>query len=183
VSTLAAGANWPRSSIRALVDTDPTRGVLLVSWLAGFALVVDRMVQHVDRFPLGIAVLTSLLVGPPVGFALVFVEALLTTWTGRWLGGQGTFTELRAAHAWSLVPVLGFLAIASVRATDLTSAESMAPAVAGIVLMVCSQGLAILLVAEVHGVSLARGIGALLLAWLLRLVVLFALGAAVIATI
>src|SRR5262249_713737 len=47
----------PRETIRSLVAEDPTRGVLVMSWLGGLALFLDRMTARVEeKFPLAMAV-------------------------------------------------------------------------------------------------------------------------------
>ena len=60
-----------------------------------------------DRFPLAAAMVTAVLAGPMLSFGLVFLQSLLTTGTGRLLGGEASPVELRAAFAWAQAPLLG----------------------------------------------------------------------------
>jgi hypothetical protein len=53
--------------------------------------------------PLGILVATVIL-SVFVGMLGIVIAAALLTWTGRWIGGEGSFINVRAAVSWSNVP-------------------------------------------------------------------------------
>jgi hypothetical protein len=94
----------PRATIRGIVDTDPTRNVLLLAVITGFNAVIGNTIQY----QLGIitALLTSLFGGALYGIAVLYLNGLLLSITGRWLGGIATSEQIRASQAWASVPVV-----------------------------------------------------------------------------
>jgi len=165
----------PRVAVRALVDSDPTRGVIVLAWLVGFSTFLTTLAAKTDdRFPFAFAAIMALVFGPLLNFTLVFVAALLTTWTGGALGGRGTPVELRAALAWAQAPLLFFLVLWIPRV--------FAPGrwgfpldVLELALLLWSEAVAVVLVAEVHGFSIPRGILAVFLAWAIKLALIVGL--------
>jgi hypothetical protein len=161
----------PRQTIRSIVATDPTRGVLLVSWLAGFALFLDALMPKVQpKFPAGAVVLGALAAGPLVAFFLVFVEALLTAVAGRLLGGRAGALELRTALAWANAPLLWLLVLWP--AQELVALPKLAVHVLGLAFFVWMEILAVVLVAEVQGFSIGRSLATILLAWLIKIAII-----------
>ena len=170
----------PRRAIRALIATDPTRGVLLIPWCAGLGMFLTGLAPKAnDKLPLAMMVVLAFLVGPLVSFALVFTSSLLTTYTGRLLGGAGQTVEVRAAMAWAQAPlVLGvILWVPLVTATGpwRTATQSL-----DVGMVIWSEAIALALVAEVHGFSFWRAVGAVLIAWIVRLALFVGLIVAVV---
>jgi hypothetical protein len=161
----------PRSTIRGLVATAPTRGVLVLPWLAGFGGFLCSIAPKTnDKFPLPFAVPMCLVVGPLLAYGIVFVSGFLTTWTGRMLGGQGQHHELRLALAWSQAPLLPSLVLWIPGAIP----GSFLASVVDLGLVLWSEALAVVLVAEVHALTLMRSFFAILLAWALKLALVVA---------
>jgi hypothetical protein len=176
------GAIWrsPRAAIRSLVEHDPTRGVIILAWLAGFGWFLTTLAAKADdRFPFPFAAAMAVVVGPLLNFGLVFVAALLTTGTGRALGGGGTFVHLRAALAWAQAPMLLFLVLWIPRAFA-PGRWSTPLDVLELAVLLWSETLAVVLVAEVHGFSIPRGILAIVLAWAIKLALIVGLMLAVV---
>jgi len=166
----------PRDTVRALVATDPTRGVIVLSWFVGLAMFLEPMTSKAsDRFPLPAAMVTALLAGPMLSFGLVFLQSLLTTGTGRLLGGEAGPVELRAAFAWAQAPLLGLLVLWWPAMSMPGGRGKLALDFAGVALFVWAEALAIVLVAEVHGFSKVRALGAILLAWVIKIALLVGL--------
>ena len=164
----------PRATLRVLLDTNPKRGVLLVSWLAGCALMLCRMAESAsDKLPLPAAALFSVLAGPLLGFFLVFTVALFVTWTGRWLGGKGAFYELRTALAWAYAPMLlGFLTWPPPSLIGHLWAFYANVAEWGLILW--CEVLAVLLIAEAHRFTVKRAIVSVILGWIIKISLLLA---------
>ena len=57
--------------------------------------------------PLYMILLGSAILAAPVGMLGFMITSALIHWTGRWLGGVGSFLQIRAAVAWSNVTNLG----------------------------------------------------------------------------
>jgi len=162
-------------AIRSLVEHDPTRGVIVLAWLVGFGWFLTTLAAKADdRFPFPFAAAMAIVVGPLLNFTLVFVAALLTTWTGRALGGRGAAVELRAALAWAQAPMLLFLVLWIPRAFA-PGRWSRPLDLVELAVLLWSEGVAVVLVAEVHGFSVRRGILAVLLAWAIKLALIVGL--------
>ena len=104
----------PRTTIRAIVETQPTRGVLPLAMVGILGYLLDngllRLFRDADiALPIGIptAVVMSAVAGP-VG---LYLFGGLFTWIGRQLGGRGTAVHIRAAIAWSLLPLIAGLLV------------------------------------------------------------------------
>jgi hypothetical protein len=170
----------PRETVRTLVAGDPTRGVIVLAWTVGLAWFLSAMAAKADdRFPLAFAIPLAIVVGPLLNFGLIFVAALLTTGTGRVLGGVGKAVELRAALAWAQAPMLLFLALWLVPAFGPHRWRFPASLVElGVLLW--SEAVAVVLVAEVHRFSIFRSIVAIFLAWAIKLALIVGLLVAVV---
>jgi Yip1 domain len=101
----------PRQTIRAIVETDPTRHVLILTVLQGIALALMRastqkLGDHFT-FPAVLAMVVGL--GSLVGLAALYGVAWILALTGRWLGGRAQPERFRAAIAWSSVPMVASL--------------------------------------------------------------------------
>lgn len=81
--------------------------ILLVSF-AGFS----QILASAGRFNLGDYVsipaifALAVILGPVIGFAGLLIAVFLLRWTGTWLKGQASYAMLRAAIAWSFVPII-----------------------------------------------------------------------------
>ena len=98
----------PRATIQQIVDSDPTRFVLVLAALNGVDEALyrasDRSVG--DGLDLPVILLAAVTVGPLAGIASLYIGGALIRWTGSWLGGQASSQHIRAALAWGLVPAL-----------------------------------------------------------------------------
>ncbi len=98
----------PRATMRWITQRDPDDMVILLVSFAGFS----EILIHASRFSLGLYLpipvifAVAIIAGPVLGVTGMIVVSLLLRLTGTWLGGQAGFNHLRAAIAWSLVPVI-----------------------------------------------------------------------------
>jgi hypothetical protein len=98
----------PRETIRAIVQFKPGYLFPLLCLIYGFPLLL-QMAQNFslgDRFPMGGIVIGALVGAVFIGMIGINLVAALFYWTGKWIGGTGTFQTIRAAVAWSNVPNL-----------------------------------------------------------------------------
>lgn len=98
----------PRATIQQIIDNDPQRQVLLLAAVAGFSETLDRssMQSAGDKIALPTLFVAAVLAGPLFGIVKLYLGGALLHWTGGWLGGRGTPPQIRAAMAWSNIPVI-----------------------------------------------------------------------------
>ena len=95
----------PRKTIRQIIEENPKKNFFLLVFLVSIAgLFSEHSINNLFVYPLitiifpFIAYLLSL--------AVIYINAELLEWTGKWIGGQGNREEIRAALVWSFVPVI-----------------------------------------------------------------------------
>ncbi|HEM46828.1 MAG TPA: YIP1 family protein [Alphaproteobacteria bacterium] len=181
-------AMWtkPRATIREIVRTDASYGVLPLAALGGVAQVLDRASARNlgDEYATGAILLVAALAGPVAGIAGIYIGAWLLRLTDGWLGGEAPSAHLRTALAWGNLPTAAGLllwvpALALVGGEMFTAATPQLDGqpllalfllpigLAWIALAIWSLVLVVLGVAEVQGFSGWRALGNLLLAALL----------------
>ncbi len=107
----------PRATIRRIVATDVRYQVTFLAILSGALIWLERRWSNPSTaaaFPM--LVVIAVIVGAIVGIIELYVNGALLKWAGAALGGVGSYAEVRAALAWSRVPVIvafsiGILAI------------------------------------------------------------------------
>lgn len=96
----------PRETIRSIVDFNPKHRFFLLSFLHGlptlFYFAQDMSMG--STFSLVGIILTSIILATFIGMLSITIGTALIYWTGKWIGGQGTFYPIRAAVSWSNVP-------------------------------------------------------------------------------
>ena len=95
----------PRATIRAVVDRGAS-GTIVLAGIFGLVVALSIVAQNQNvarslRFDL-----IPLPVGFVCGIAFLYVMGALLRWTGNRLGGSGEGTAVRAAIAYSLVPLI-----------------------------------------------------------------------------
>lgn len=103
----------PRATIQQIVDTNPRHSVLVLAALAGIGDVLNRAsVKHLgDHLHWPMILLLAAVIGPIGGILGLYVAGALLRWTGKWLGGNAPIEHVRAAVAWSNVPVIWALTL------------------------------------------------------------------------
>ena len=179
----------PRATIQQIVDANPygtnsRRTVLLLAALGGFSQKLNEATADSrgdDGTGIVSIVLWAALAGAFGGIIGLFVFGFLVHWTGGWLGGRATGTQIRSALAWGQVPTIWalllwipFLALAGeemfTTATPrldeaglLVSTLMVSLGVLGLVIGLWSLVVLSKCVGQVQGFSAWRGLGNLLL--------------------
>lgn len=99
----------PRATILGLAGRQDRRGIILLSTVAGVALLLGAL-----RLPYlhWLATLAAgVVLGPLVGLLQLWISGALGAWSGRLLGGQATAAGLRLAFAWSWLPHVASVAV------------------------------------------------------------------------
>jgi len=103
----------PRLTVRAIIESDPKRDVLLIAILFGLLSSFPSMVMFMqgDFLLLLLGMLFVFIGGPIFGIVWLYVTGAIFGFTGMLLGGQGTGAEVRAGIAWGYVPMLVVVAL------------------------------------------------------------------------
>lgn len=98
----------PRDTIRRIVNNNPSYLVILLTAIFGIGQAIDRASSRNAGDVLNLLeILIICAIGGPLGaiFSL-YISGALIRWTGSWFGGQASSEEVRAAIAWSTIPVI-----------------------------------------------------------------------------
>jgi hypothetical protein len=169
----------PRATIRRIVDTDPTRHVLMLAALgpALNALVTQWSKGAGNNANLSalwpVWVVVNVTVRAMLGVLLLYFNGAILRWAGSLLSGTATSVEVRAALAWSQIPDIAielfllaalFMGMSMPQMTpghlpplDSTIITVMA---VGVPLSIWSFVIYLKCVAEVHRFSAWRALGA-----------------------
>lgn len=103
----------PRTTIQQIIDTDPERLVLVLAAITGISHTLDKasMKGAGDELAWPVIIVVAAIVGPIVGIIFLYISAALVRWTGKWIGGQASSKNVRAAYAWSSIPLIWALAL------------------------------------------------------------------------
>ena len=191
----------PRSTIRGIVDTDPTRSVMLLAAITGISSTLNNSLRKNPGDVLSLpAILGVALIGGPL-FGIIGnrIGGAMVRKAGSWIGGVATAEECRAAIAWASVPqavnlilILGLIAVFGndlFRSAGLEDAGAsgavllLAVALAQVVLGIWSGVLTLKCVGEVHRFSAWKALGTFLLLSLVVIGVILLIVAAVVALV
>ncbi len=98
----------PRETIRKIVEFNPKFRFIALSFLHGLPMLF-YMAQDMslgDTFSVPGIILVSIILATFIGMLSITIGSALFLWTGKWIGGQGTYYPIRAAVSWSNVPNL-----------------------------------------------------------------------------
>jgi hypothetical protein len=177
----------PRATIRRIVDTDVRYHVTFLAILSGGLIWLERRWSNPSpaaAFPL--LVVIAVVIGAIFGIVELYVNGVLLKWAGAALGGVGSYAEVRAALAWSRVPLIVAVAIgvlAILLGTDPPTlgggVSSSGASVTLVHAVMVVWGFIIMLkcIGEVHRFSAWRALGSMLL---LLVVIVFILLAAIV---
>ena len=98
----------PRATIRSIVAQNPNRGLWVLAAIYGFCSLMNMFQSMVVGEGLGIGaiLLLAVVLSPLWGWISFSVWSGFVSWVGKWFKGQGSFKTVRAAYAWSCVPIL-----------------------------------------------------------------------------
>ena len=101
-------AMWaqPRIAIRAVIQSDPKRGIYCLSAIYAFHLlfIIANFYSMGLDFSVQWILFAILVLSFPLGAAWLYYSGWVLYFTGRWLKGKAPAAYLRSARAWSSVP-------------------------------------------------------------------------------
>jgi len=163
----------PRATIRRIVETDVRYQVTFLAILSGALIWLERRWSNPSpaaAFP--ILVVIAVIIGALLGIVELYINGILLKWAGAALGGVGTYAEVRAALAWSRVPVIVAMSIGILAILLGTHGPQLGGAVSGsgasvtllhAVLVLWGFVVMLKCLGEVHRFSAWRALGAMLL--------------------
>lgn len=98
----------PRETIKQIVSFDPKYAFLFLAGVYGFNMLL-HMAQNISLgkdFSLIGILGGSVILSVFLGMLMISITSGLLLWTGKWIGGKGTYYPIRAAVAWSNVPII-----------------------------------------------------------------------------
>jgi hypothetical protein len=98
----------PRSTIQQIVQKNPNHRLWWLATIYGFASLCGAMQSiSMGSFygPIPIF-LIALILAPIWGYVIFAIWSFVVMWTGKLFKGSGQFKEIRAAYAWSCVPMI-----------------------------------------------------------------------------
>lgn len=96
----------PRETIRGIVDKDPDFRLYWLAAIYGFPMLLQfsQSLSLATNYSFWTIFIASLILSIAAGMIGFTISSALVRWIGKWLGGVGSFKEIRAAIAWSNVP-------------------------------------------------------------------------------
>jgi hypothetical protein len=103
----------PRETIRAIIQTNPGYKYPLLCFIYGFpmALQIAQNLSLGNSYSVAGIVAVAAIIAIILGAVMINIATALFTWTGKWIGGVGTYQQIRAAVAWSNMPSVVNIAI------------------------------------------------------------------------
>lgn len=98
----------PRETIQKIVEQNPNSSLWLLAAIYGFSSLLN-LFQSMDlglQFTPLVLVILAFVFSPFWGYIVFSVWSWFVSFTGKWLKGKGAYTHIRAAYAWSCVPLL-----------------------------------------------------------------------------
>ena len=96
----------PKETVRALTQGDPRSRLAWLSFLYGLPMALNFAQSYslIEVLPLWAILCLSAILSPFIGFLGICFSSWLLNISGKVIGGQGNFQEIRCAVAWSNVP-------------------------------------------------------------------------------
>lgn len=97
----------PRATIRRIVEQNPNRSLWILAFIYGFLSLLNSFQSISIGSVMGMAsvFLIAVVLSPLWGYAGFSIWSWVVCKVGRLLKGEGSFSHVRAAFAWSCVPL------------------------------------------------------------------------------
>lgn len=166
----------PKRTMRAILDSDPQRLIIWLAILGGifsFAATGYWWKTYPEqKISWVFFVIAILILGVISGLIHLYVGGWLYRLTGSWLGGSGTFIEVKSAVGWSNYPfiLVNIAALLSIWTAPLLWLQALFGLIS-FVLGVWAFVLFLNLLGEAHRISAWRALLAVIIAFILIFVV------------
>ncbi len=180
----------PKATIRQIAATNPNRSLWILAAIYGFPSLLSSFQSLYLGYSFGPIVLffMALILSPLWGYVALSISSWIILWVGKLFKGRGNFQEIRAAYAWSCVPLIvscalwialmflfgGRLFVSPLDTAAFTNAEGVvlfSILMIKVVFAVWSLVIYLNALAEVQSFSVIRAIGNVLVSALLLIIV------------
>lgn len=98
----------PRQTVRFAINNKTMKFAVVLAMIAGIPDVLDLAVQNNsgDSITAPMIIILSILLGPLLGWIGWWVGSGISYVIGTWIGGYGTFEEMKMAMAISYIPII-----------------------------------------------------------------------------
>ncbi len=98
----------PRATIARIVETNPNRSLWWLAAIYGFCSLMNLFQSMAlgATMGTGVILLVAIILSPFWGWLSFTIWSAFVAWVGKWFKGQGSFKAVRAAYAWSCVPII-----------------------------------------------------------------------------
>ncbi len=95
----------PRKTIDKLIDINNRYGFVVLSFFYGFvqAIHFSQILSLSSTLDLWKILLLVVIFSLPLGVAYFYISAFIFYWIGKFIGGKGSFLDMRCAVSWSNV--------------------------------------------------------------------------------
>ena len=98
----------PRQTIREIITFNPNYRIWILSAIYGlgslFGIAQSYSLGIYNQFPA--ILLGAIILSPLWGYIVFSIASVFVVFTGKWIGGHGDYRQIRAALAWSNVPMV-----------------------------------------------------------------------------
>ncbi len=168
---------YPRSTFRHILETNLYQYIFWLALFGGVLSGLNFLAYAWTHYPLHThqpisALALSITIGALLGLINLYVGGWLFRLTGSWVGGKGTFAQVKCAVGWSSYPYMFstlFSLFSYFSLNHLWVALSFG--ILNVVFLIWGFIIFLKILAEAHQFSIWRALGALLLAMVLLFVV------------
>jgi hypothetical protein len=98
----------PKKTIRSIVDQNPNYGLLILSIIYGFCAFLGfaQLLRLGEKLSIISILIPAIILAPIMGYILFTFCSWLVFFTGKLIKGVAPFKHIRAAIAWSNVPLI-----------------------------------------------------------------------------
>jgi hypothetical protein len=98
----------PKKTIRRIVDFNPNHRLLILSIIYGFCVLLGfaQQLKLGEKMSLISIIASAIIFSPIIGYIFFSFSSWLIYYTGKLIKGAASFKQIRAAIAWSNVPVV-----------------------------------------------------------------------------
>lgn len=103
----------PRAAVRSAISNKPMKFAIILASIAGVAQLLDRAMNKNlgDSMSTMMVLLLAILVGPILGLLGWWISSGVTYLVGKWIGGIGSFADMKMAVGVSYIPIVLSLAL------------------------------------------------------------------------
>lgn len=172
---------FPRATIRHILNTKSFVSPYLLAALSGIAFLMFQLVDEENEYSDAEIIGSSIIFGPIVGIACMYINGFAMKWAGRVVGGKAKSKECRTAGSWAALPeiLLGAIlfslwALGTIGGIGVVTNTSimMVADISAFLFILWQSILTVRSLAEVHRIGSWRMLGAILFGWSVFLLIL-----------